>query len=188
MKKINKNTILDCGESIDTIVNDRWNSQEPAISFKDLFGDLSDFIYEGCLELGNLNLNSLEGYPKVSGGYFSIENNPELKELNFMPGFLANVVTLYIDYSQVDIIKNIDIDIYKNLIIRLCGVPISNRDMVLAFSDFRKFNKGFGNIQTFTSKGVTPGPIDYANLEKLYKVYEKVNYDREKFDRAIALL
>ena len=188
MREINENTLLENGEFFYNIAYTRQENNNKPASFKELFGDLSNFIFEGCLELGNLDLNSLEGCPKVNGAYFSIENNPDLKELNFMPGFLDNVVALYIDYSQVDIIKNIDIDIYKNLTIRLCGVPISNRDMVLAFSDFREFNKEFENIQTFTSNGNTPNPIDYANLEKLYKVYEKVSYDREKFDRAIALL
>ena len=45
------------------------------MKFKDIYGDLSDTIYEGNFDCNNNNLTSLEGAPKEINGSFDCSNN-----------------------------------------------------------------------------------------------------------------
>ena len=40
------------------------------MKFKDIYGDLSDKVYDGSFDCSNNNLTSLEGCPKEINGYF----------------------------------------------------------------------------------------------------------------------
>jgi len=198
MKDIDKNTTLFNGSSFEkttALRSGKSESLKPE-SFKAIFGDLSSFTYHGNLDLSRLNLNSLEGCPqRIVGGTFTIKKNPNLHNLNHFPEKLATSFKLYIGYNLVHCLKKVDINSYKNSIIAISGLlsvkefvvltPIQEvyKNIIENLVSFREINGSFEKIQF-------PGfdhLFDYSEFEKRYNIYKKVDYNQEKFDRALEL-
>jgi len=194
MRKIDLKSLLKDNKTFLETRSDRqsqmWGggSVEPA-SFEEIFGDLSNCSFTGNLDLSSLELNSLKGVPKIiKSGHFSISGNPDLENLDFFPIQLAFSKSLYIDYEMLPLFNSVDINTYKDcmIIISVQEFGLSdlekNRDICVAFSDYRKVNGSFENVL------IEHPAIDYQGLESLYSVYKKLDFNLEKFDRAIELL
>ena len=197
MRDISKDTTLFNGETFARTVLFRKNDKgRLPKSFKDIFGDLSDYIFYGSLSLSRLNLNSLEGCPKeIVEGFFGISHNPDLHDLNHFPRRVAKNFDLYLDYYLAQHLSRIDISSYKDAKISFSGFiksqknagtePVQEvyKNIVENFIDFREVNGDFERIQF-------PGfdhLFNYEEFEKLYNIFKKVGFDREKFDRALEL-
>ena len=177
------------------IIESRINLESSSVSFEDLFGDLSNCSFQGCLNLTNLNLNSLKGCPKeVSGGFLSIEYNPNLESLDFFPQKLCGGVLgmdFYIDFHAIGEVEKISA-IIKNLNTIICfnnKENFSEIDIALSFFDLR-FVKGNYNFLSARNKelGDFEKKLDYDTLERIYDLYRKLDYDKEKLIRVLKLL
>jgi len=186
MRKINKYGIFKNGISFTNIISSRALSNGVSISFEELFGDLSDCIFMGDLNLGDLNLNSLKGCPKkIEDGFFSIENNPELKTLDYFPIELDAGNTIFVDCSLIELFLKLDISTYKDLYLYLAGNKLSNKEIAVQLSKMRKARGSFNFIHKGSFKSSSKA---LPEIEKFYKLYEKVSFNKEKFDRLLELL
>ena len=188
MHTITNATKFSCGSTFSNFLFSRRQSDRatPA-SFEQLFGDLSNSVFSGDLNLGDLNLNSLKGCPKkIEDGYFSIENNPELKTLDYFPEDLDTGNTIFVDSSLLELFLKLDISTYKDSYFYLTGGgTLPNKDLAIYLSRIREARGDF----EFIHEGSLPRHSETcSDIEKLYKLYEKVGFDRTKFDRALELL
>ena len=158
-------------------------------SFEDIFTNLSNCIFIGDLDLSGLKLSSLKGCPAVvENGHIDISDNEELENLDFFPSQLDFSRSLYVDYYVLQLLKGVSVESYKG-----CAIAIhdhefglsdfeKSKNICIALSDLRKVNGDFKNV-------LVKNPVmDYAEIEKLYKIYEKVDFNQEKLDRALELL
>ena len=184
-------SILPNGKTFGEIMTDRCRNKPSQQSFESLFGDLSGYIYSGTLDLSLLNLSSLKGCPKtIRGGYFSIDRNPNLENLDYFPENIDNEEGFFLDYQNLPLLKNLDINLYKDaqviLMISKEDKSACKKEIVLAFSEFRKIN---GNFDNFGLTGANVAQtFSIEEFEKLYLIYEKVGFNWEKFERALKLL
>ena len=178
------------------------------LSFMDIFGDLSECVFKEYLSIARLNLNSLEGCPRrVESGYFSIGQNPALKNLSHFPEAVED--SIFIDYcdnittlKELLNLKNFNSDEYKTLYLNGNSnlVDISALSIELIDS-FREINisgspvPAANVVKTTGLKRDKNGDWNFlktncknSELEKLYLIFKKVGFDRKKFDRAIGLL
>jgi len=186
MNIMNHNSVINGYDFSDTL-NDRYRNSKKPLSFKEVFGDLSDYIFEGYLDLGSLNLTSLEGCPSViKGEYFAIDRNPNLATLNFFPSKLE-IDMLYLDHHSVEDLKTVNPHIFEGMKFFLSGSQLFNlKYIVLQLEEVRKLNVDFNFIQNGSfSKEDSDINIE---LERIYSIYEKVGFDQEKLDRAMELI
>ena len=186
MSTIGKDTILSNGKTFEeTLLSRRKNVTTPQ-SFSEVFEDFSDYIFEGVLNLSNLNLCSLEGCPQTfTGSQLAIFGNPNLKNLNFFPKYTPSLNNIYIDNDTLSIIESLNVEIYKNRsLITMSvgkGAAVSEESICLNLFGFRRLNGDFKKVKRPTLT------LDYVKLEKLYAVYKKVGFDRERFNRVLEL-
>jgi len=194
MRTITKKAILINNKTFEEIREDRafLSGLVPPSSFKDLFGDLSDSIFQGNLDLSGLNLDSLKGCPlNISGGYFCISNNRALKSLDYFPEDIDPDYGLFLDYDALLQLDSLDMNIYKNLHITLFDSSTHldskevSKNIVKILYESRRIN---GNFNKVTWPFFSNFSLDYHKLEIFYSIFEKVGFDREKFDRALELL
>lgn len=120
--------------------------------------------------------------------------NRNLKFLDCFPKKLSPGCRLYIDYELASKLKYLPIELYKDLELEVFNLKdldlfhIENFEinLIYSFSEFRKINGSFSGIST--SAKVESLPAAFPKLERLYLVYEKLNFDKEKFERALELL
>jgi len=143
--EINKSTILSNGQTFEKILHDRkeqaFTSPKP---FVEIFGDLSNKIFKESLDLSGLNLRSLKGCPsEVFSGYFGVDNNPNLKSLDYAPSIIDQN-----DYIHVD----------SHLFI----------DMILKYKEFLKSPEveAFCYIQKSTKEKFEDLILDIISLSK----------------------
>jgi len=209
MRKINFLTTTESIKSFKQVEETRrslFKAQESdlsPISFKEVFGDFSDCVFYGELDLSGLNLNSLEGCPcEVRHGDFHIDSNPSLESLEFFPKKLPSGEALIIDLKHLALLATIDPVSYKDinyLTVNANGQLVGSTDkkhieIVVAMENFVKV-RGIEAFKTFVlanflktkqNKGLQP--INPKKLEKFYLIYEKVGFDQEKLKRAIELI
>jgi len=196
-RQISNNTIVKGIKTFEDIVKEREAEEAGSspISFKELFGDLSDCTFSGHLDLSYLNLNSLEGCPrKVINGNFSIENNPNLKSLKSLPTEFKNVSQFYLNYSLFKKLYKLDTTTKENI---AHGI-----DLVAPFIDSSSVDSAevimnmliVNNFATTQTKVklltliYNNFKVDQEKVRQQKRIYSKLNYDTEKFIRAISLL
>jgi len=193
VKEIIFNKKLGNGKSFGKLKGNRMNEASEGAapcSFKDIFGDLTEYIYKGDLDLSQLNLSSLEGCPqKLKEGYFAIDNNPNLKSLENLPSSSGK---FYIGYDNIYLFDKIEINKYKHFNIYICDIPFQNhnpmvtvKNIIFFFAKFRMLNGDFNKLKNFTF--LSGQELNYVDLEKYYAIYEKVNFNREKFNQVLEL-
>ena len=205
MREINKDTIIKNDKTFDTIKWARSDSENKigAVSFEELFGDLSNCIFQGNLDLTELNLSSLKGCPQeVEHGYFSISSNSNFKNLDHFPKKLSSGYSLFVDYRSALLLEYVDINIYKNsgLVIYEDSKAIMSdimsdhnysnefhKSIVISLINFREANGDFSKIEWWGDSQLSFS-WSYSELEKFYEIYKKVDFNQEKFNRAIELL
>ena len=199
MKEINSNTMLKNGKKFWEVSNIRWLNEEsawPPQSFQEIFGDLSDCVFVGDLDLSNIGLNSLQGCPqKVKGGNFQISRNFDLKSLDYFPTEITKDFKIAIDFDLIYKLKDLDISIYRDLGINIFygayyDKKISKEEVFKkiahTLSEYRGANGSFNRV---FGKSVNPDiSLDYIEIERFYRIYKKLDFDLEKFNRAVALL
>ena len=193
-KVLKETSIIKDEKTFFDIVIDRASDNEDDKSFKEIFGDLSDFDFSGDLRLAGLNLNSLSGCPhSVSNGYFSIDDNPKLHSLEYFPRIFASDQShsVYIDSQCVKEFANIPIGYYKHsrdICIRATAeCHPEDLDLVLSFLKFRGIREDFYSICAFNKDQDGDFSLDYDRLEFLYNTYEKVGFSAEKLKRFVEL-
>ena len=195
MREINKNTILDSGMSFeDTLLkrSEYINENTAETSFENIFGDLSDCVFIGDLHLTFLGINSLKGIPcEVRNGNFIILGNENLKSLDYFPEKLTAGKKFGLNFpiskeSKAPSLRDLNIDIYKDLnIVIYQRKGFLSKDFILDFQEFRAIQGDFQKIHFIGSKLLKFNEVD---LEKLYQIFKKTNFDKVKFDRALELL
>ena len=188
MREINENTIIKNGKTFAATREDRDQNDESSQTFEEVFGDLSDSVFVGNLDLDSLNLSSLKGCPsKIKAGNFYIGFAPELKSLDHFPVEINKGYELFISNHLIQDLTAKDIKIYKDLQIVIWDDSsdlFNEKNILFNFSEYRRINGSFSRI----SAGLDPIEFYFPNLERLYSVYEKLGFDREKFERALELL
>ena len=187
---------LHTGKAVNERKNAVANKSAAPVAFEDIFGDLSNYLLIGGLNLEDLNLNSLKGCPKeIQKGFFSILKNPALKTLEHLPK-LSPGHLFSIDLPQSSQLSFINPDLYKRAIINVNVGKYKfpeDIDMVINFSNYRKATGGWNNISLFqdseAAKGVftckIPNP---RSLEYIYSLYKKVAFDKDKLKKLLELL
>jgi len=199
MCEINENTVLDCGTTFGELRHAYSNSEENNIpkSFNDIFGDLSGSIFVGTLDLSSLNLNSLKGCPtRVKRGGIDIACNPNLKSLDYFPKKLPKDQAFFIDYDLIPVLSSLDIKDYQNLNIYICykaylkeALPTMKESLKRVASSLLEFREENGNFDKIHGDIYAPSvKLNPVEVERYYTIYKKVDFDREKFDRAVELL
>jgi len=186
MTKITAATILDNNKTFEVTATHRRNKNKAPATFKEVFGDLSNCVFYGGFNLHDLNLSSLKGCPaKIHSGDFLLLKNPNLKNLDHFPQLGKLVEAFTIDSTQLHLLEDLDINLYSN--VKNIGYANyfddnepSELEIVKYFSNIRKV-KGFFPIFETT-------PIDLDKAEKLFKIYEKLDFDSAKLDRVEDLL
>ena len=198
-KTIDDSSCLDNGKLFCDLIEARRTEvnrgHSKPVSFKNVFGDLSEFTFAETLDLEGLNLCSLEGCPtEIISGDLVVCKNPSLKSLKHIPhvkdsdpmGFVRP--TLYLNLSQINLLNTINIDSYSYLHINLTEKEVSSKSIVKAFKDFRKTNGDFKKIKGIAEGDLVTYALDYVELEKIYSIYKKLDFDSDKLDRALELL
>jgi len=172
----------------------KYKQQIAPASFKDIFGDLSDCVFESDLPLSGLNLSSLEGCPtEIKYGSFDISNNQKLRNLNYFPKKLDKLYVLSLGQEQINAISAVPPEQYLNIsTINLVVDNVLYEETVMAFSIFKRLNGAFPVLRRIRSSAgpifVENSPIDQERLEKLYLIYKKTDFNPVKFKRALSLI
>ena len=177
-------------------------------SFIDIFGDLSSREFDDPLELNDLDISSLRGVPtrivgrfqidfakslkdledcpKAVNNFFSVEASDNLATLKGISGLEINTDSgksgiLYLRNNQnlTDISDLSETTLDMCQWVYLTGSPVSAVDIVKAMGLKRQSNGSWNFLDSDPKE---------SKLEKLYLVYEKLGFDREKFERALELL
>jgi len=177
-------------------------------SFIDIFGDLSSREFDDPLELNDLDISSLRGVPTRIVGRFQIDFAKSLKDLEDCPKAVNNFFSVEASDNLATLKGITDLEIstksgdngilylgdnpkltdisdlsQKTLdmckLIYLAGSPVLAADIVKVMSLKRKNNGSWSFLDSDHKE---------SKLEKLYLVYEKLDFDSEKFDRALELL
>jgi len=220
LREINFKTILDNGLSFEKTLIARQkaikNENAGPESFVNIFGDLASSIFEGSLTLEGLNLSSLEGSPfQIYDGYFAIDNNQNLKSLNFSPTVIDYEYDTYVDahllvemlrsYHGIGkfskgkpkcVVKNATKESFEDLLLSVVVFAYkSGREDLLRTTSHIGYSE-FQELETETPEDLllTFGNSKIVELyingktKKLLDIYHKVGNDREKLDRALELL
>ena len=195
MKKITHRTILDNGQTFEKIAfNRRKNNTEPA-TFEEVFGDLSGYIFGGdisvVMDLSNLNLSSLKGFPtEIEADSLKINDNPNLRSLEYFPKIIKSItfgsVDIYIDIHMIALLKE---RFLSNVIIMICCEKIKDIplvDIATSFQDLRVINGDFESFLGFLTGDSRN--IDYVALEKINDLYLKLNMNEEHLRRTLTLI
>ena len=203
MLEINENTVIKNGKTFKEInfnlenrLYDNNSRREPK-SFEEIFGDLSDCIFVGDLNLNSLGLHSLKGCPqRIRYGNLHIAYNPDLLSLDYFPKKITDRFELFVDFDIVHELKNLDISVYKelriyiNFKISFDMVLFNKKDIlkkiVYSLSDYRAVNGSFAEVSGFFSSDIKS--FNRVEFEKLYQLYERVGLNQEKFNRVVELL
>jgi len=216
MRRIDKNTILDCEKSFEEVRLSRVgtnnnNKESNAKSFEKLFGDLSNCIFVGELSLSDLNLNSLKGMPREVTGAVHINLNPWLKNLEYLSCEIADILSVEhcLALESLKGIENLhiksrpEVDFFYNHIFlknnpKLVDISYLSEDTVSNLNLLSLSNSPATLpeiVKTIAKKQAPLENLDFLasdfpekELEKIYSIYEKLDFDSEKFDRAIELL
>ena len=213
MKTINHSFTLESGAELKEVVKKRYEAIRrgediPNSIYSDIFGDLSNYSLDGSIELNGLNVSSLkgvpvyisrsfqidfatdlkdlEGCPRAVGHSFSVEHCDNLKTLKGISGLeirtnSGNSAILYLRHnSKLTDISDLNqktLDMCQ--LIYLAGSPVSVVDIVKIMSSKRKNDGSWGFLNS-----------DYkiSELDRLYFIYKKLDFDHKKFDRALELL
>ena len=198
MREIDIKTVAKGNQTFFEIIKTRAREHSKPASFQEIFGDFSDCLFEGDLDLDRIGLNSLKGAPKtIRGGYFCLENNPNLKTLKHIPEIVSstdaknssNLMWLYIDNKHSETLNFVSSATLKNLYkisVYTEYFRPSEEDIVANFSSYRMLKGTFQAIDFNLDK--RSAPIDIQKLERLFSVYEKVGFDRDKYFRAVSLI
>ena len=186
---------------------------EPA-TFKELFGDHSDTEFSTALDLTMLNLSSLDGCFAVVNGYMEANQNPALKTLEGCPEYVFYFFQCT-DCDSLKSLKGIPKIIQKSskkldsiLSLQqnpnLSDISALTPDLIsnMALISFHQLNDtGKSNkvsiadyIELFREKREILGGFKFQSsqfsneqLEKAYQLYKKVNFDKEKLNKALEL-
>ena len=202
MREIHDQTILENGKTFVKTLSDRVNSAEnnpDPLSFEEIFGNLSDCIFKGGLNLDHLRLNSLKGCPSKIEGWFSLWNLPFLKTLDFFPEEISSGHNLFVDFHHIPAMRHVDFKKYEGvgeIYVNTEDIDFTpDRDFTISlassFLEFRRSRGSFCNV--FVSLDNDSDTRDYLDLdfgqmELIYELYEKVGFNQVKLDRALALL
>jgi len=102
-----------------------------AKSFQEIFGDLSNCVFVGSLDLSNLNLNSLEGCPQCVSESLVLDQNPNLTSLKHGPKEIMRSVPedqfplFSASYTGLENLEYFPEKIPKNLVLKIQDTPIS---------------------------------------------------------------
>ena len=120
MKQIFMNrTPLKSGKTFDRLRSERIDflgsrrTKDSALSFKEIFGDLSDcrimdYIDEQAIfNISQLNLSSLEGCPSVVDIAIYIDMNPNLINLSFFPRKIIGLISVQ-DCKNLESLKGVE--------------------------------------------------------------------------------
>ena len=198
MREINGNTaIKESGETFKILALARQKSKNRKTpkTFKEIFGDLSDFIFEGTLDLTNLNLSSLEGCPtKILNGNFSTETNPNLKSLKDFPNGFESVDMFYLDYDLFKKLHTLEESTKENLThgIKLLNVLIDpvlteESEIITHMLIINNFATARANIRLIDLQ-YNILKVNQEKVRQQKQIYAKLNCDTEKFIRAMSLL
>jgi len=164
-------------------------------TFKEIFGDLSDSVFNGDLDLSELNLSSLEGCPKkISTGNFSIEVNPNLESLRYFPTEFKDINQIYLDFSLFKKLDTLNNSVKDNIAHNALYITVSIDSATTEESEIITHMLIINNFAT-AHTNVRLIDLQYnilkVNQEKVRqqkRIYAKLNYSTEKFIRAISLL
>ena len=176
-------------------------------SFLNIFGDLSQHKTEsarGIFNLIGLKINSLKGLPQNISSSLYLDNN-DFKNLDFFPSYIGDSISIQYceNLESLKGIENLKDKINSNLSL---GSNPKLKDILDLFPSVVADSQGFVNLENtqvekadivkvFYLRRRNLGDFsflksDYSaeELERTYFVFEKVGFDPEKFDRALALL
>jgi len=168
-------------------------------SFMDIFGDLTDNLFTGDLDLNGLNLTSLEGCPKkVINGHIFVSNNPKLKNLDHFPEFISVGKFIMIDYNLIESSTTLNKSIYMsclNFFFKLSNFDNNNvhsdfiaAKTILNLGELIKDNYLTRGKIKFLSQNLNVSNIDVTALNHAYNLFEKVGFSTQKFENLIKLL
>jgi len=191
---IDSNKMLDNGKTIkETMALRRENILSGEIklnsSFEEVFGDLSNYSFNGSLNLDFLNIDSLKGCPKfVHGSYFAISSNEKYRDFEGFPELTSENCHIYIAENHVSRFS-VDYQLYERvklvLIKDTIGNMFSDIDLVVSFSGLRKKEGSFEKIRVDSDKN---SGLDYHSLEKIFAIYRNLNFDEEKLRKFAELV
>jgi len=194
MREIDENTIIKNGKSFNQLKAIALRASSPLeASFEEVFGDLSDTRFCGTFALDELDLISLKGCPaevisRAKGRYISTQGNPSLTDLSYFPDVSNYIGTIFLSshqlFSETRISKN---NLEKTQHISLdWTIDFTAVDLVHFFLQLGEIPYGFSKIQrAFLPSGKS---FEVENLYQIYNIYKKVNFDREKLNRTLALI
>jgi len=212
MRKIDPAKDLKNGKSLNDIIVERHNkilaattgvSAEDSLSFKEVFGDLSDCEIQGSLDLSLLNLNSLEGCPKVVLGHFNCDNNRYLKNLKGCPVSVMNYFSCEFNSELISLEGLEDLEIRhgespprslhlssnKSLIdLDFLSEKTIRNISLLHIEDSNERLSSFDLVILTREKREKDGNYHFLqtefaekDFEKLYKIYKKLHFNKKKF-------
>ena len=185
----------------------KFQKDTPATSFKDLFGDLSNYSVDGDINLKNLKLSSLEGFPKLVVGHIELDGNIDIQSLenltiNASFSLSANSCNqleslssihnsdinrvykpYYLSFNDCSSLKDISmlehgvLDNCKEL--SLINTSVSLLDIIKATREKRISDNNFSFLKSNYSE---------KDLERAYSIYEKLDFCFGKFQRAMTLV
>jgi len=203
-KIITPNSALKSGKTFKEIREERVLENKVPKSFAEIFGDLTDFSFAGFLDLDNLNLNSLFGVPMElvwnndieTNPTISLDGNPNLNSMKHFPKCMEAGIQIYLPKSLAKRINEVDINSYSSVqtIFLNTGEDDFNlSEIVISFKNLREATGTFSALISYkpldNGKASVNGEIDKdSELEKLYNLYKKLNFDSMKFRRAVDLI
>ena len=194
-REITEQSVIKGNQTFQEIMTKRVTDSAEPKSFEQIFGDLSDCAFVGALNLGGINLNSLKGCPREIRGhvvFLSIDFNPELKSLNYMPKKFQEGFYLLIDSSLTKFLNYLPSESFENIDKIYCGGDyiMSNIDIVVNFSKLREVKGDFKVVsRAYTDEIVgRSDSINYEELERLNKLYLSVGKNPEKLKRLLFLM
>jgi len=166
------------------LIKSRSNNAFKPLSFKEVFGDLSNCLFGGPLKLSGLNLTSLEGLPKIHEcSELNIYNNKNLKSLdmffnNLQEDFFSG--GLYLEETSIDLLKSLNpVDLASVKKIRLPGKTFKTLFYSFnAIEDIYKIDNSFQRINIYNRD---------IDIERAYSLYMKTGKDFKKFERSLKL-
>jgi len=198
---ITKETTLANGKTFESAALDHYGGNEEAKSFEEIFGNLSDCVFSGELELANLNLSSLKGCPyKIINedfskrNNFSIETNPFLNSLEGFPIQFKNVSKLYLSYDLFKKLRTLDQSTRESLshgvnIISPIVIPssVEESEIIMNMLIVDNFHNNSKNVKLLNPQYKVL-KLNQEKVRQQKRIYAKLDYDTEKFIRAVSLL
>ena len=154
----------------------------PPASFKDIFGDMSDNIFDGDLDLSGISLRDLKGMPRSQEPlHIYLDNNPDLE---FYPPLRENVYTgssIFIDEELFHTISEAERNHYRTIYRVYRDLDSFNYknalfDSVTSFNLVSFFDKNYSSL------------VSEIDIQKYSEIYTKLNNDRDKLEKVFELL